>query len=193
MTDPGFYRSWSWEDSLPGLQNEDQKTSSKDYQEPSVHWYATTIYYAHDAMSYTFERVFTQKKPKVRPQVTFLPSFESGDGIYWISGHPGFGKSTLIKFIYDHPTTRRSLENWAGYKCLVRTIYFLDSRECHTEVTGRSSFCCPREYPYWMFQVCSHYSTGLEWIDSMVLQGIGRRILCWESINPNSLSNFAFQ
>lgn len=27
--------------------------------------------------------------------------------------------------MYDHPQTRRGLENWAGYKCLVMASYFL--------------------------------------------------------------------
>lgn len=46
-------------------------------------------------------------------------------GIFWVSGKPGAGKSTLMKFIADHEETRRLLENWAKPKKLViATHYF---------------------------------------------------------------------
>lgn len=44
----------------------------------------------------------------------FLGWLSSGKGIFHISGKLGSGKSTLMKFLSDHPTTRSSLEEWAG-------------------------------------------------------------------------------
>lgn len=38
----------------------------------------------------------------------------SGDGIFHISGKLGSGKSTLMKYLCDHPQTRIELEKWAG-------------------------------------------------------------------------------
>ncbi|KAI0111800.1 hypothetical protein F4814DRAFT_423620 [Daldinia grandis] len=35
------------------------------------------------------------------------------DGIFWVSGKPGSGKSTLMKYISDHPTTIKTLSQWA--------------------------------------------------------------------------------
>ncbi|KAI1658413.1 hypothetical protein F4813DRAFT_48238 [Daldinia decipiens] len=35
------------------------------------------------------------------------------DGIFWISGKPGSGKTTLMKYISDHPTTIETLSQWA--------------------------------------------------------------------------------
>ncbi|KAI8961684.1 hypothetical protein F5Y11DRAFT_220603 [Daldinia sp. FL1419] len=35
------------------------------------------------------------------------------DGIFWVSGKPGSGKSTLMKYISNHTTTRKTLSQWA--------------------------------------------------------------------------------
>ena len=40
--------------------------------------------------------------------------FLSGSGTFWISGKPGSGKSTFMKFITKHPRTRELLAGWAG-------------------------------------------------------------------------------
>jgi hypothetical protein len=40
--------------------------------------------------------------------------FLSGSGTFWISGKPGSGKSTFMKFIAKHPRTRELLAGWAG-------------------------------------------------------------------------------
>lgn len=40
--------------------------------------------------------------------------FRSGSGTFWISGKPGSGKSTFMKFIAKHPRTRELLAAWAG-------------------------------------------------------------------------------
>ncbi|KAK3314886.1 hypothetical protein B0H66DRAFT_563874 [Apodospora peruviana] len=44
----------------------------------------------------------------------FLHWLSSGNGIFHISGKPGSGKSTLMKFLCDHPRTRTELTKWAG-------------------------------------------------------------------------------
>jgi len=38
----------------------------------------------------------------------------SGGGIFHISGKLGSGKSTLMKYLCDHPSTKAMLETWAG-------------------------------------------------------------------------------
>ncbi|KAI1460942.1 hypothetical protein F4805DRAFT_416090 [Annulohypoxylon moriforme] len=47
------------------------------------------------------------------PQVTIRSWLEFGSGIYWVSGKPGSGKSTFMKFVADHLETQRALDNWA--------------------------------------------------------------------------------
>lgn len=46
-------------------------------------------------------------------------------GIFWVSGKPGSGKSTLMKFVADHEETRKALSAWAqGQKLIIASHYF---------------------------------------------------------------------
>jgi len=58
------------------------------------------------------------------PQHRFVDWLKAGDGIYWISGKPGSGKSTLMKFITSHRSTIRYLSGWAGSRQLVLAKHF---------------------------------------------------------------------
>lgn len=52
--------------------------------------------------------------------VNVLPGWlQHGAGIFHIVGNPGSRKSTLMKFLCDHPRTRELLGEWAGGKKLV--------------------------------------------------------------------------
>jgi hypothetical protein len=44
----------------------------------------------------------------------FLHWLSAGNGIFHISGKLGSGKSTLMKFLCDHPRTTTELQKWAG-------------------------------------------------------------------------------
>jgi len=46
---------------------------------------------------------------------------------YWISGKPGTGKSTLMKFVSGHPRTAAHLRAWAKGRTLVKGSFFLSS------------------------------------------------------------------
>lgn len=47
-----------------------------------------------------------------------------GDGIFWISGKPGSGKSTLVKFLSDEPKTASMLSQWAYPKKAILASHF---------------------------------------------------------------------
>ncbi|KAI5459452.1 hypothetical protein BGZ63DRAFT_391064 [Mariannaea sp. PMI_226] len=48
--------------------------------------------------------------------------------IYWITGKPGSGKSTLTGFLYQHSTTKKLLQQWAGDRpFLVAGFFFWTS------------------------------------------------------------------
>lgn len=50
---------------------------------------------------------------------------QTDTGIFWVSGKPGSGKSTLMKFVADHEETRKFLSTWAqGRKLIVASHYF---------------------------------------------------------------------
>ncbi len=44
--------------------------------------------------------------------------------IYWVNGKPGSGKSTLMRFLFDHPSTTVGLESWAGDLQFLRAGFF---------------------------------------------------------------------
>ncbi|EFX01606.1 hypothetical protein CMQ_8072 [Grosmannia clavigera kw1407] len=60
---------------------------------------------------------------------TLLNWLQSGAGIYWVSGKPGSGKSTLMKFVVGHPETQKALNCWAKRApeesgCITTAYYF---------------------------------------------------------------------
>lgn len=56
---------------------------------------------------------------------TSLPNWlRSGSGIYWISGKPGSGKSTFMKFVLRNPETRLALQKWSAGKPVLLPSYF---------------------------------------------------------------------
>ncbi|KAF2639068.1 hypothetical protein P280DRAFT_403931, partial [Massarina eburnea CBS 473.64] len=55
----------------------------------------------------------------------WLCSKDQEQNIFWISGKPGAGKSTLMKFLVHHPTLPDHLREWAGdSKLLVAECFF---------------------------------------------------------------------
>lgn len=50
---------------------------------------------------------------------------QTGGGIFWVSGKPGSGKSTLMKFVADNKRTNGILSTWAsGKKLIIASHYF---------------------------------------------------------------------
>ncbi|KAF4830835.1 hypothetical protein CGCTS75_v005584 [Colletotrichum tropicale] len=47
-----------------------------------------------------------------------------GDGVFHITGKPGAGKSTLMKYLCQSPKTHDYLSSWAGDKLLMTTNFF---------------------------------------------------------------------
>jgi hypothetical protein len=50
--------------------------------------------------------------------------FRHGQGVFWITGKPGSGKSTLMKFLCDNPQTITVLKEWACDKKLVIASHY---------------------------------------------------------------------
>lgn len=71
-----------------------------------------------DAHIRTFQWVFGS------PHDQLLSWLESGTGIFWVSGKPGSGKSTLMKFIVDNSRTKEALAIWAGTRTCVTASHF---------------------------------------------------------------------
>ncbi|KAJ2996916.1 hypothetical protein NUW58_g812 [Xylaria curta] len=73
-----------------------------------------------EAHKRTFSWVF-DRGPKSRGFAEWL---ETGKGIYWITGKPGSGKSTLMKYILQSPRTVRRLSAWSTSTPLVVASHF---------------------------------------------------------------------
>ena len=66
------------------------------------------------AYSQTFDWILKDTINYEVPPTRFKLWLQSQHGIYWIAGKAGSGKSTLMKFLVNHPDVTRYLEEWAG-------------------------------------------------------------------------------
>lgn len=80
----------------------------------------------HDSIPQAYPRTFEWVFEKGSPQENHLLEWlEKGSEIFWITGKPGAGKSTFIKFVADSPQTRMALRKWAvDSKPLISCHYF---------------------------------------------------------------------
>ncbi|KAI0010773.1 hypothetical protein F4779DRAFT_626929 [Xylariaceae sp. FL0662B] len=72
----------------------------------------------------TYEWIFCDPAVSDKPWSSFVQWLESGTGCYWVSGKAGSGKSTLMKYIFHDPRTRKALRKWAGQAHLVSACFF---------------------------------------------------------------------
>lgn len=63
----------------------------------------------------TFHWIFAgPNRRHIRKWCLFAPWLRSPERVYWITGRPGSGKSTLMKFLSKDPRTRDNLSVWAA-------------------------------------------------------------------------------
>lgn len=74
----------------------------------------------------TFKWIFPSQsqQSKSRARIHFFEWLSMEDGFFWISGKPGSGKSTLMKYLCDHPRTRDALSIWAQQDTPVISAHF---------------------------------------------------------------------
>ena len=67
----------------------------------------------------------TKEDTILRPWSSFNAWLETGDGVYWVSGKPGAGKSTLMKYIVNDDRTSQLLSAWEkGTELIVASFFF---------------------------------------------------------------------
>lgn len=81
-----------------------------------------------EAHKRTFSWVFTDMQPRDHHALSssgnFIQWLKNGDGFFWVSGKPGSGKSTLMKYATNHPTTHALLSSWAYPKPAVVACHY---------------------------------------------------------------------
>ncbi|CEI60223.1 unnamed protein product [Fusarium venenatum] len=89
-----------------------------------------------EAHQQTFQWVFTppghqtecKNKTKQEAEAKLLHWLEHGDSIFWVTGKPGSGKSTFMKFIANHDKTKEVLSRWSHPdRPIISSCYFRSS------------------------------------------------------------------
>lgn len=70
----------------------------------------------------TFEWIFSNTSEEKLP--SFVQFLESDQRLYWITGKPGSGKSTLMKFICKDPRTKNHLSVWGSTKDIFLSQFY---------------------------------------------------------------------
>jgi hypothetical protein len=86
--------------------------------------YQTVSDAAKETFGWIFEDQEPQPLPNSPPFVPFKKWLANESGIFHISGKPGSGKSTLMKFLCEHEETKRQLRHWAAPRELVLAKFF---------------------------------------------------------------------
>lgn len=80
---------------------------------------------ARDTYNWTVEDGPVNEKDQRRYSwQVFLEWLRTGDKILHVSGNPGSGKSTLMKFLSQHERTRQELQAWAGVDTLIFCVFY---------------------------------------------------------------------
>lgn len=75
----------------------------------------------------TYEWIFSPDEILYREKgirVGFPQWLRAGNGVFWISGKAGSGKSTLMKFLSSHSRTMESLQTWAGDATIITAAHY---------------------------------------------------------------------
>jgi hypothetical protein len=76
----------------------------------------------------TFEWIFKDPQRYHKPWDNFVRWLEGQVGIYWIHGKAASGKSTLMRHIWNHEMTLKSLQTWSkGASLHIGTFFFWKS------------------------------------------------------------------
>lgn len=88
---------------------------------PDIHARQEEIAEAHRQ---TFEWIFDKPGLEAYLWHDFVDWLESGNGIYWICGKAGSGKSTLMSFICQDSRTETALKIWSGTNAILVPSFF---------------------------------------------------------------------
>ncbi|UPK92585.1 hypothetical protein LCI18_003520 [Fusarium solani-melongenae] len=128
-----------------------------------------------------------------KPKLSFLEWLSKDDGVYWVTGHPGSGKSTFMKYLSHHTKMHQKLVQWAAPKTLVTaSFYFWFSgtalQKSQEGLLRSLLFQILRQCPFLIPRVCeSRWSSdlGIPWTRSELIGTL-------KSLTPNATSTKFF-
>lgn len=92
---------------------------------PSITERREQVSEAHrETFRWIFRRPYEIKNDDMGRWSDFVAWLEEGDGLYWIAGKAGSGKSTLMKYIASHPSTDTYLKQWGGHCRILKAAFF---------------------------------------------------------------------
>ena len=143
-----------------------------------------------EAHKNTFQWIFKPPSNGSNASSDFSGWLSNGNGLFWITGKPGSGKSTLMKFICQEAQTAVRLQKWAGVSKLVTaSFYFWITGTCFQksfrgllcslfyEILNEHRYLIPDLFP-WRWRVQQTYEsnqhswTEREFLDALeILKG----------------------
>lgn len=115
-----------------------------------------------DAHPGTFQWAFTtdELEEERQDKMKFMHWLQHGEGIFWVTGRPGSGKSTFMKHIADSPHTRAALKQWSSpSEPVISSHYFwifgASMQKSKEGLLRTLLFEIFRQYPALLKRVCS--------------------------------------
>lgn len=93
-----------------------------------------------EAYKRTFDWLFEDRQVHCAPWSSFVDWLAGASDLYWITGKAGSGKSTLMKYIFHHPLTGKSLEKWVDGKGLITAAFFFWNSGTRLEMSQEGLF-----------------------------------------------------
>lgn len=128
-------------------------------------------------------------------QGKLLKWLETGTGFFWVSGKPGSGKSTFMKYVADHPATAQALRTWAasaGKSLVILTHYFWSagsqSQKSQHGLWRSLLLGLLRQAPGLMPEVCEELWNKLDDVDRQShdwsLSQLRKSLECFSKLSP---------
>jgi hypothetical protein len=166
---------------------EEGKRATLNQEIISSLWFKTLKYREDDVENAYDDTIGWLFDPDKTP---FRKWLESGEGIFWISGLAGSGKSTLMKFASHNQKTTELLSTWANTRELhIADFYFwnsgFDMQKSQRGLLQSLLVQIFRVQPDLVASVCPNHKTNEPW-------GLGELKAVFNELQDQSLSNFAY-
>jgi len=136
----------------------------------------------------TYEWLFegSEDVSKMRSSSNVFDWLHTGRDVFWVSGKAGSGKSTLMKYLYNHSKTRAALREWATGKDLVVAGFFFWSagtsiQKCQEGLLQSLLMCILKQRPALIPHLCpDRWNAGLRldegesWTKTELLEALTR-------------------